>query len=68
MSRPEDCPEWLLSFVRANFISVQPRAHTQTQTQTQTLPSSVAVAAIVLLLTAIWGLGIAAVVSLVPLQ
>jgi hypothetical protein len=64
MSRPEDCPEWLLSFVRANFISVQPRAHTQTQT----LPSSVAVAAIVLLLTAIWGLGIAAVVSLVPLQ
>lgn len=41
---------------------MQPRAHTHA------IPGKIAAAAIVALLTAIWGLGLAAVVSLVPLQ
>jgi hypothetical protein len=62
MSQAEDGPQLIVSSAAASLVAVQSHSNTEH------IPGKIAVAAIVTLLTAIWGLGLAAVVSLVPLQ
>ena len=62
MSQAEDGAQLIVSSAVASLVAVQSHSNTEH------MPGKISVAAIVTLLTAIWGLGLAAVVSLVPLQ
>ena len=54
--------QFIVSSAAASLVAMQSHSNTDH------IPGKIAVSAIVTLLTAIWGLGLAAVVSLVPLQ